>query len=67
MIISTKQIGHWDKAGRFYINDEYHTDSSKHVRRPSRNWPYSEWKHVHTKKYAKQLAQHLGVDSVEII
>ena len=65
--ISSKEIGHWDNGGRFYINNEFHTDSSKAVRTPSRAWPFSEYKHIFTNKYAKQLAKQLGVDAVIIV
>jgi len=64
--LTSKQIGKWDKAGRFFIAPEYHTDSSRTVRGPSRSWPYSEYKHIFTKKYAKQLSLLLG-EEIKII
>jgi hypothetical protein len=67
MKIESKKIGHWDKGNRFYINEDYHTASSRAVRAPSRAWPHSEYKHIFTKKYAKQLAEKLGVDSIEVV
>ena len=65
--LTSKEIGTFDKGGRFFINADYHTDSSRAVRTPSRAWPYSEYKHIYTKKYAKQLALKLGVDDVVIV
>lgn len=65
--IRASELGSWDKAGRYYIRPEYHTESSSKIRTPSRHWPYSEYKHVFTKKYANQLAEKLGVDQIEII
>lgn len=65
-VLSMKQIGHWDKGGRFHINEEFTTESSSYIRRPSRNFPFSEYKHVLTKKYAKQLSEKLGYP-VEIV
>lgn len=65
--ITTKEIGTWGNGGRFLIRPKFHTESSRAVRSPSRAWPYSEWKHIKTKKYAKQLAELLGVDEVQII
>jgi hypothetical protein len=65
--LSAKQIGKFDKGGRYYIDDAYRTDSSRAVRTPSRAWPYSEYKHVFIKKYAKQLAEKLGLETLEIV
>ena len=59
-------IGHFDSGKRYYISEEYRTDSSRYIRSPSRHWPYSEYKHIFTKKYAKQLAEKLQVDEVII-
>ncbi len=64
---TAKEIGSFDNAGRFYISAEFHTESSSVVRTPSRSWPYSQYKHIFTKKYAKQLAEKLGVDSIQIL
>lgn len=48
-------IGHFDRAGRFYVDDEFSTSTSKTVRAPSRAWPYSKLKHVYTGRYLKAL------------
>lgn len=48
-------IGHFDRAGRFFVDDEFSTSTSKTVRAPSRAWPYSKLKHVYTAKYLKAL------------
>jgi hypothetical protein len=64
--LTTSQIGRWDNANRYYINSEYQTESSKAIRTPSRHWPFSQYKHVLTKKYAQQLSIVLG-EEVEII
>lgn len=53
--IITGIIGTWDKASRYYINDEYETESSSYIRSPSRSWNLSKYKHVFTKKYLTQL------------
>ena len=58
-------VGSWDKGGRFYIDTQYHTDSSRAVRTPSRAWPWSEYKHAFTKKYQKQLLAMLKSDNAE--
>ena len=60
--LSTKQIGSWDKAGRYTIDEPYKTASSDAIRRPSRAFPFSEYKHALTKKYAKQLSAKLGYE-----
>jgi len=65
--LTAKEIGKFDSANRFYIHAEFHTESSKSIRNPSRSWPYSQYKHIFTKKYAKQLAEILNVDSVQIV
>lgn len=67
MTHDTKTIGYWDKAGRYYINVEYMAPSARAIRAPSRHWPRSLWAHVHTTKYAKELAALLGVASVTIL
>lgn len=51
----SKLIGYWDKADRYWIYDEYKTESSRNVRYPSREWNLSFYKHIFTKKYVKQL------------
>lgn len=64
--LTTSQIGRWDNANRYYINSEYQTESSKAIRTPSRHWPFSQYKHVFTKKYAQQLSIVIG-EEVQII
>lgn len=64
--LTAKQIGSFDKANRYVIDFAYQTESSANIRKPSRAWPYTEYKHIFTKKYAKQLAEKLGVEKVEI-
>lgn len=51
----SKMVGKWDSAGRYFIHNEYKTDTSEKVRNPSRAWPYSEYAHVQTVKYIKAL------------
>ena len=51
----SKMVGAWDSAGRYFIHDEYKTETSQKVRSPSRSWPYSEYSHVQTVKYIKSL------------
>ena len=48
-----------DSGGRVYIRDEYKTDSSEAIRAPSRDYPWSEFKHAFTKKYQVQLLAKL--------
>lgn len=48
-------IGSFDKAGRFYVDSDFATSTSRLVRAPSRAWPYSKLKHVYTAKYLKAL------------
>jgi len=67
LTLTTKQIGAWDKGGRYTLHGDYVTESARYIRSPSRAWPYSIYKHVHTQKYAKQLALKLGVEQVIII
>ena len=42
---------------KVYIREEYETESSLSIRRPSHAWPYSLYKHAQTGKYRKQLAE----------
>lgn len=48
-------IGTFDRAGRYYINEDFRTSTSMCVRTPSRAWPYSILKHAYTGKYLKAL------------
>lgn len=48
-------IGDFDKAGRYYLNENFCTSTSRIVRTPSRAWPYSILKHAYTGKYLKAL------------
>lgn len=50
-------IGYFDKGGRYYLKDEFCTDTSDNVRSPSRAWNLSVWKHVFTGKYLKSLSE----------
>ena len=54
-----KALGAWDKAGRWRFHPHAETASSAAIRAPSRAFPYSEWKHAHTVKYAKSLANKI--------
>ena len=51
-----RKIGYFDQAGRFYLNDEFETETSRAVRKPSRAWPLSIYKHCFTQKYFKSLS-----------
>ena len=63
--ITTRELGQWD-GPRWVVKRQYRTDSVNRVRSPSRAWPYSEYKHVFTKKFAAQLSEKLGYP-VEIV
>ena len=63
--ITVKELGKWD-GPRWLVKRQYRTDSVNRVRSPSRAWPYSEFKHVFTKKYRVQLSEILGYQ-VEIV
>jgi hypothetical protein len=52
----SRLIGYWDKADRYWIEEDYKTESSKNVRYPSREWNLSFYKHIFTTKYIKQLS-----------
>lgn len=54
-----KEVGRFDNAARFTIMEAFTTDSSNNVRSPSRRFPFSEYKHVATKKYQEQLLTKL--------
>ena len=60
------EIGKFDKARRYHICSAFTTESSRAIRSPSRSYPYSEYKHIFTKKYAKQLAEKYNVVQVII-
>ena len=51
------KIGKFDNGGRYYLDDEFQTDTSAYVRSPSRAWNLSLWKHAKTAKYLKSLSK----------
>lgn len=51
----SREIGYWDSAKRYYVDDEYITDSIKEIRRPSRVWNLSYFSHINSRRYLKQL------------
>lgn len=51
------KIGSFDKAGRYTLNPEFETETSKKVRTPSRAWPFSVYKHCFTGKFYKSLSE----------
>ncbi len=50
-----KELGKWDSAGRYYLKDEFKTNSSLSIREPSRHWPRSIYSHIFTTKYLNEL------------
>jgi len=50
-----RHAGSYDKAGRWYPDDEYRVPGSFQVRTPSRAWPYSYLKHFYSRKYSRLL------------
>lgn len=52
-------IGSFDNGERYTISKEYRTSSSDCIRTPSRKWNLSEWKHIKTNKFLKQLKEKL--------
>lgn len=53
----TKEVGAWDRQGRYTINPEFATHTSAGIRTPSRAWPKSEYEHAQTRKYLTALAE----------
>lgn len=54
---SHRRAGEFDKAGRWYPNDECCVPGSFRVRAPSRTWPFSYLKHYYTAAYSRQLLE----------
>ena len=55
-------IGSFDNGDRYTISEEYRTNSSDCIRNPSRRWNLSEWKHIKTNKFLKQLKEKLEAE-----
>lgn len=53
-------VGSFDSGNRYRVIEQYTTESSNNIRGPSRRWNLSEWKHVQTTKYLKQLKEKLS-------
>lgn len=49
-------IGTFDKGGRFYLYEDFETETSRVIRAPSRAFPFSVYKHCFTQKYFKSLS-----------
>lgn len=58
-ILISSEIGYWDDASRYYVYDEYITESLSMIRKPSRAWNLSYYKHIMSKKFLKQLQEKL--------
>lgn len=60
MTLSTyviRKMGKTDNGGRFTLNQKFETITSRRVRKPSRAWPNSIYKHCQTKKYFDSLSE----------
>ena len=53
----TKEVGTWDRQGRYTIDPKFATHTSAAIRTPSRAWPKSEYEHAQTRKYLTALAE----------
>lgn len=51
----SRNIGYWDSAKRYYVDEEYITDSLCQIRKPSRTWNLSYFSHINSRRYLKQL------------
>lgn len=52
----TKEVGTWDRQGRYTISPEFTTRTSEAIRLPSQAWPKSQYEHAQTRKYLTALA-----------
>lgn len=63
--------GNMDSGGRWYPSDEETCSCCKDIRSPSRSYPWSFFKHCHSKKHIKNLLQenptHLGKEIPEAL
>lgn len=55
-----KIIGYYEK-NKYYLYDEFSTESSKLIRSPSRRFPFSVRNHINTKKYKLQIIKKLSI------
>lgn len=60
----TQPSGDWDSAGRYEPDDTEWESCCAAIRTPSRAWPYSLWKHVHT---ASHVANKFEVERAEVM
>ena len=59
----TKEVGAWDRQGRYTIHPQFATHTSAAVRTPSHAWPKSQYEHAQTRKYLTALAdKHQWLD-----
>ena len=52
--------GTFDKAGRWYPSEAETCECCKHIRPPSRGWPYSLMVHCRTMKHIRNLVKKRG-------
>lgn len=64
--LSVWEMGRFDQYGRFFLFDQYQTWTSDEVQHPSKKYPHSILRHIHTKKYAKELAYQMDVPTLVI-
>jgi len=50
------KMGKFDKGGRYNLNTEFQTETSRAIRSPSRAWTLSIWTHCKTAKFYKSLS-----------
>jgi hypothetical protein len=59
----THPSGRWDRGGRWYASDSERCDCCRHIRTPSRAYPYSEMAHCRT---AEHVANLYGVNPDDV-
>lgn len=64
--VSVWDLGVFDMHGRYFLRDDFQTDSSMRIAHPSKRFNHSVLRHIKTKKYAKQLAEKFSVNVVEV-
>lgn len=58
--------GSRDKAGRWYPSEKEKCSCCEKIRDPSREWPWSLYKHCMTKRHIKQLILEKMSDDAEV-
>lgn len=64
MALSYRTSGHSDRAGRYYTSEENICECCLSIRKPSRNFPYSQYRHEKSLRHAIKYYRKIYADDI---